>query len=1176
MQKYTSYHIALASFSLLISSVVPVLPAKAMPTTAEIVDTVAQQFSGPNQAQAAQGGPSAFQLSTRDLGCSSQQGYSSAITYSNPNGQNQGYVTDSNAKDPDCLQILMNPGDTTVVGGAMYTADFRLGIKLAESENGCTRDQGSVSWTPWASDGGGIAYAYSAPNIEEADCTWLYYETRNNPNPSVRIENVRVGIGAGLGPIQYTPWASAGGGSSSFSTSSSGGFKTARLSLDSSINYKYNADYTSTTIPQTPASLSPNVPVNANIVMKNIPDVGATTARQWESDQIISSSTNRGTSYCYEWEPTGIGQTCTQTTVYSSTKFKLRRIDSLGSRVQTTSGDLTYRRTVVSQYTSSPVYAENCVVVDDPGLPGGPGLPEDPIILNDSGDSQIKKIAHALFGVKTAQASQLECTVDTGTIIGYSPAFSSQDRSPNVLQNETAQFDLTVTGLVDGSYQLQFQMVKTDTNELFGDPNAVGNSNTIARINVTVGAAYDMSCGANQTVTVGTIAYYTITAVGASSDVSVTMSSNPGGPTLIGSPLILTSKDYTAIAEIDTTPLAPQIYILTFTGDDGVNPPVQCSVNLTVQSIEPTVDIQFNGSDGPVVLSGNQTSGTITWSVSNATSCTASTSPSSNTITPPWTGSVSSVSGSQAVSGIAYNTAYTFTLTCTGPGGSANDSVDVSSVPQNPAGDLYCKQGAASYRQSCSVSYDQNGYLHWDTTFTTSCTISDNNASLPDLGTVPLNQPYGSAMATGNLTQTTTFTLTCQGVGGTTPLVDNLTITVAANPDYSFDVVPFEVTVNQGNIDRTYGVVDNPVEGYNSDTTIGVQSICPSGGGSCVGAGTIPSIVSFIDATQTSPYGTDTTIIINSALLSVGDYIFTFISTSASGVPAQKSDTFTLHVEPPLVLEAPGNVISDNSVCGQITVSWTISSTATPTSFNVYRRLESGSFGSPLTNIAFVSGTTSYSYVNSLATDPTLNTTDLYVYGISAVYGVGQESTITSATNPPRSVNPCTPSLNGSYKKLVGAGNTPPNMSGSWCNGPGGAYTLPNGQVFESGDTVYFEVCASARDSEVDLTNVQVEEPYSGTSNVEKIEFVSSAGGKNPCVEDSQPGLITIGTLAAGELCGFLIKATISNPGGPASSLHYFVDWANITTDQLSLAVHSAATNFVISSDEPTRTETPR
>ena len=77
----------------------------------------------------------------------------------------------------------------------------------------------------------------------------------------------------------------------------------------------------------------------------------------------------------------------------------------------------------------------------------------------------------------------------------------------------------------------------------------------------------------------------------------------------------------------------------------------------------PTADIKANGSDGPVTIQSG-TQATISWTSTNATACTVSPT--------GWTGT----SGTQATGNLS-NT-QTYTVNCTGPGGSASDSVTVN------------------------------------------------------------------------------------------------------------------------------------------------------------------------------------------------------------------------------------------------------------------------------------------------------------------------------------------------------------------------------------------------------------------------------------------------------------------------------------------------------------------
>jgi len=82
-----------------------------------------------------------------------------------------------------------------------------------------------------------------------------------------------------------------------------------------------------------------------------------------------------------------------------------------------------------------------------------------------------------------------------------------------------------------------------------------------------------------------------------------------------------------------------------------------------VPSSAPTADIKANGSDGPITISYN-TSATISWSATNASSCLVSST--------GWTGT----SGSQSTGNLT--SSQTYTLACSGPGGSASDSVTVN------------------------------------------------------------------------------------------------------------------------------------------------------------------------------------------------------------------------------------------------------------------------------------------------------------------------------------------------------------------------------------------------------------------------------------------------------------------------------------------------------------------
>ncbi len=78
----------------------------------------------------------------------------------------------------------------------------------------------------------------------------------------------------------------------------------------------------------------------------------------------------------------------------------------------------------------------------------------------------------------------------------------------------------------------------------------------------------------------------------------------------------------------------------------------------------PTVDIKVNNYDGPITITSNYAA-TLTWTSQNANSCTASGD---------WSGS-KSISGSESTGNLT--SSRTYTITCTGTGGSVSDSATI-------------------------------------------------------------------------------------------------------------------------------------------------------------------------------------------------------------------------------------------------------------------------------------------------------------------------------------------------------------------------------------------------------------------------------------------------------------------------------------------------------------------
>ncbi|HEX4039916.1 MAG TPA: beta-propeller fold lactonase family protein [Acidobacteriaceae bacterium] len=211
----------------------------------------------------------------------------------------------------------------------------------------------------------------------------------------------------------------------------------------------------------------------------------------------------------------------------------------------------------------------------------------------------------------------------------------------------------------------------------------------------------------------------------------------------------------------------------------------------------------------------------LTWSSTNATSCTASGS---------W-------SGSESTSGTATETPSgagtdTYTLTCTGKGGSANASATVTvGAPAAPTLTIAVSP--------TSILLGATSTLTWSSTNATACTAS---------GAWSGSQfTSGSATETPAAAGTDTYTLTCTGSGGSTSQSATLTVNAPAAPTAMISVAPATITLG-GSATLTWSSTNATActaSGAWSGTqsTSGTQSVTPTAAGTdayeltCTGAG---------------------------------------------------------------------------------------------------------------------------------------------------------------------------------------------------------------------------------------------------------------------------------------------------------------------------------------------------
>ena len=151
----------------------------------------------------------------------------------------------------------------------------------------------------------------------------------------------------------------------------------------------------------------------------------------------------------------------------------------------------------------------------------------------------------------------------------------------------------------------------------------------------------------------------------------------------------------------------------------------------------------------------------LTWSATDATSCTASGS---------WSGT-KAASGTQSSGALSANA--TFTLTCTGAGGTV---AQTAAVTVSPAPTLTLTAAPTSIQSGGSSQ------LTWTTTNAAACTAS---------GSWSGSKAVSGTEATGALTNSGSYALTCIGDGGT--VTKSASVTVQAAPTLTLSASPTSV-----------------------------------------------------------------------------------------------------------------------------------------------------------------------------------------------------------------------------------------------------------------------------------------------------------------------------------------------------------------------------------------------
>jgi hypothetical protein len=215
------------------------------------------------------------------------------------------------------------------------------------------------------------------------------------------------------------------------------------------------------------------------------------------------------------------------------------------------------------------------------------------------------------------------------------------------------------------------------------------------------------------------------------------------------------------------------VYTLTCTGPGGSSGP--SSVIVTVSAAPPAATVLAFTALPTSVLVGQSTA--LAWASANATACTAT----GGTGADGWSGALASASIGQVVGPFTVAGTVTYTITCSGPGGSSAPSsvnVTVTAPPPGPPGVTLTADGAAS----ASIQPGASLTLRWSTTNASSCTATGGTGTDGWTGT-QATASSGTTLGPLSTPGIYTYTLTCSGPGGSTSTSVVVTVMSSSSAD---------------------------------------------------------------------------------------------------------------------------------------------------------------------------------------------------------------------------------------------------------------------------------------------------------------------------------------------------------------------------------------------------------
>lgn len=318
----------------------------------------------------------------------------------------------------------------------------------------------------------------------------------------------------------------------------------------------------------------------------------------------------------------------------------------------------------------------------------------------------------------------------------------------------------------------------------------------------------------------------------------------------------------------------------------------------------------------------------------------------------------------------------------------------------------------------------------------------------------------------------------------------------------------------------------------------------------------------------------------------VKDTEFKIVCTDSYGISGEPGGSDTVLVSVRSENNPPKGVVTSNSACGKISVSWEFPTDSKQQSFSIYRK---EGIANEYSLIASNISKSDLKY-----DDTTVSNGGSYTYAVRAVYAGGSISEYASQANPAITPVECRPSLAGSDKDMVSVvrGNRPLNttFAGRECNNNSESYAdmgevpiLPTGEVYRVGDVLTFKICVNNNNIGTEnLTNVQVTELVGDAKyhigNLSDIKFDTS-DYDSMCEGGVNGNTWSVGNLADGSSCRIRVTAVIKDPGG-AAGLYRFQNAINIKAvgedsgERVERTLYIPSQVFSVGAGNPIRNET--